>query len=75
MSRTKETVGTAQGRRTNLGFNPTQVKSAPITLAEAGVNKNFADRARKLAAVPEVHFEDQFEEEIDEWRDCISASR
>lgn len=41
---------------------------SPITLAEVGIDKNLADRARKLAAVPE----DEFEEEMDEWRERVS---
>lgn len=35
-----------------------------ITLSEAGIDKNLADRARKYAAVPE----DEFESRIDDYR-------
>ncbi len=34
------------------------------TLAEAGIDKNLADRARKYAAVPE----EQFEAVVSDWR-------
>jgi phage N-6-adenine-methyltransferase len=37
---------------------------APITLAEAGIDKNLADRARKYAAIPEP----EFEATIEDWR-------
>jgi hypothetical protein len=43
MEAQRETVGLAQGRRTDLGPKPTQVG----TLAEAGIDKHLADRARK----------------------------
>lgn len=32
-------------------------KPAPITLSEAGIDKNLADRARKYAAIPSTEFE------------------
>lgn len=35
-----------------------ETKPAAITLSEAGIDKNLADRARKYAAVPEQEFED-----------------
>lgn len=41
--------------------------SAP-TLAEAGIDKNLADRARKIAAVPA----EQFEEMVGEWRGRVA---
>lgn len=53
MATQKAEHGSAQGRRTDLGFSGTQVDTAPITLAEAGIDKNLADRARKFAAIPE----------------------
>jgi len=56
MAAQREANGTAQGRRTDLGFSETQVEKAPITLAEAGIDKNLADRARKYAAIPEAEF-------------------
>lgn len=37
------------------------------TLAEAGIDKNLADRARKLAAVPQA----QFEGMVGEWRERV----
>jgi hypothetical protein len=40
----------AQGKRTDLGLSKTQVSK--LTLAEAGVDKNLADRARRAAAMP-----------------------
>jgi len=58
----KLTFGLAQGKRSDLGSKQTQVGKP--TLAEAGIDKNLANRARKLAAVPAK----QFEELIDEWR-------
>lgn len=45
----------AQGKRTDLGFSKTQV--GKTTLAEAGIDKNLADRARKAVAIPEDEFE------------------
>ena len=35
---------------------------SPVSLAEAGIDKNLADRARKLAAMPEKQFEEMIEE-------------
>jgi len=40
----KAPVGLAQGSRTDLGFEKTQVKA---TLAEAGIDKNLAGRAAR----------------------------
>ena len=42
-------------------------RSAP-TLAEAGIDKNLADRARKMAAVPA----EQFEEMVGDWRERVA---
>jgi N6-adenosine-specific RNA methylase IME4 len=42
---------------------------APITLAEAGIDKNLAHQARQLAAMPE----DEFEQTLTAWRDHVSA--
>lgn len=36
----------------------------PVTLAEAGIDKNLADRARKYAAIPE----DEFNGIVDDWK-------
>lgn len=51
----RDTVGLAQGKRTDLGPERTQV-STP-TLAETGIDKHLADRSRKYAAIPEREFE------------------
>lgn len=51
----------------NAGWKETRVQSAPITLAEAGIDKNLADRARKLAAIPETEFDGI----VSDWRDRI----
>lgn len=73
MREQKETVGLNKGAM-GTGSNQHQKKvrvllePAPITLAEVGIGKTLADRARKLAAVPE----DEFEEEMSEWRDRVS---
>lgn len=69
MQAQRETVGTAQGRRSDLGFSETQVENAPITLAEAGIDKNLADRARKYAAIPET----EFNQRIDDYRERVVA--
>jgi N6-adenosine-specific RNA methylase IME4 len=63
--------GLAQGRRSDLmgrsdlGCGPTQVEKP--TLAEAGIGKNLADRARKLAALRE----DEFEQRMADRRDKL----
>ena len=47
------------------GFeNNPRSESAPITLAEAGIDKSLADRARKYAAIPE----DEFNGIVDDWK-------
>lgn len=52
------TVGKAQGQlRRGLDSNPRE-ETDPPTLAEAGIDKNLAHRARTYAAVPEEKFED-----------------
>src|SRR5688572_31174737 len=43
MQAQRETLGLAQGKRTDLGLGKTQVDRP--TLAEAGIDKNLADRA------------------------------
>lgn len=51
------TVGKAEGQlRRGLESNPRET-SDPPTLAEAGIDKNLAHRARTYAAVPEKQFE------------------
>lgn len=68
MAAQKAEHGTAQGRRTDLGFSETQVGSAAITLAESGIDKNLADRARKFAAIPE----DEFDHIVGDWRERVA---
>lgn len=65
MAMQRDTVGLATGghpyQSTGLQENP--VGRAP-TLAEAGIDKNLADRARKFAAIPEQ----EFNATITDWR-------
>lgn len=58
------TKGQLVGKDASGGFvcNPPEEK--PITLAEAGIDKNLADRARKYAAIPE----EEFNATLTEWR-------
>ena len=56
--------GKAGPGRGNAGPVATHVSDVP-TLAEAGIDKHLADRARKLAAMPL----EKFEEVVDRWRD------
>lgn len=51
----KETVALAQGRRTDLGFETTQVRP---TFAEQGIDKNLAHQARTLGALTDERFEE-----------------
>jgi hypothetical protein len=51
MEAQKEKYGTAQGQRSDLGYEKTQV-----TLAQAGIDKNLAHRARSLARMSEEAF-------------------
>ena len=67
MAAQKELLGTAQGRRSDLGLTETQVETTPITLAEAGIDKHLADRARKYAAIPET----EFNATIEDWRERV----
>jgi len=57
----KATGGEHGGKRRLDGFreNPSNPKA---TLAEAGIDKNLADRARKAAALPEEEFEMRVQE-------------
>lgn len=75
MQAQRETVGLAKpfaGKagpgRGNTGPKPTQVSDLP-TLAEAGIDKHLADRARKYAAVPEG----EWNRELSEWRERVSS--
>jgi hypothetical protein len=49
MSRQGETVGVAKGKQSAKGFQKNPL--GPPSLAEAGIDKNLADRARKAARV------------------------
>lgn len=66
MAAQRETVGLAKGGWKSRGFddNPQDVTA---TLAEAGIDKNLADRARRYAAIPA----DEFEAAIKEWRAAL----
>lgn len=57
MAGQKATVGVARGQlRRGVENTPREPDAAP-TLAEAGIDKNLAKRARTYAAVPEQQFE------------------
>ena len=60
------TPGPGRGNK-NVGLEKTRVSSQP-TLAEAGIDKNLADRARKLSSVPEHEFEGM----VGEWRERVT---
>ena len=65
----KDTMGLAKGGKPYQS-KPTGVKDTPVeTLADAGIDKNLAKRARKLAAIPE----ERFEEQVVDWREKESA--
>ena len=49
------TAGTGNDNVTG-GLRENPPVDAPITLSEAGIDKNLADRARKYAAIPEAEF-------------------
>lgn len=69
MAMQRDTVGLAPaGRPKEIGLQENPIIRPP-TLAEAGIDKNLADRARKFAAIPET----QFEGMVGEWRDRIEA--
>ena len=66
----KHSIGLAKGAKGNprgRGAKIVRGESAPAqpTLADAGIDKDLAKRARKLAAVPEK----QFERRLADWRD------
>lgn len=52
-------------KKTGLSENPV---SKPPKLSDVGIDKNLANRARKLAAVPE----DEFESHLAEWREKVA---
>ena len=62
----RETVGLAKGGKP---YQDTGLEKNPVTptLADAGIDKNLADRARKMAAVPE----EKFEAALGEWREKV----
>lgn len=67
MAAQKEAVGMAPaGRPKEIGL-PENPIIRPPTLAEVGIDKNLADRARKLAAVPAAEFEGR----VQQWRDEV----
>ena len=51
----------AKGVGTSAGYKKTRTADAPPTLAEAGIDKNLANRARKAAKVSEKAFDAQVE--------------
>jgi len=55
MAAQRETVGLAKGGQP---YRATGSKRGPVepTLAEAGIDKHLADRARELASVPSEEF-------------------
>jgi hypothetical protein len=60
MAAQSETIGKATGAKgigTSAGYNQTRTQDAPPTLAEAGIDKGLAHRARTYAAVPNDQFE------------------
>jgi hypothetical protein len=65
----KATDGLAKGGRPyqkSTGGNDPPVTP---TLSQAGIDKDLAKRARKLAAVPQ----EEFEQELTEWRERVSS--
>jgi hypothetical protein len=56
MAAQKETVGFSKGGRPKTGIPENPVSGKPPTLAEAGIDKNLADKARKAAGMPETEF-------------------
>jgi phage N-6-adenine-methyltransferase len=66
------TVGQAKPPGSNQYARKDRVSEkpdAPATLTEAGIDKNLADRARKLAKLAD----DAFEHKVDQWRDDAQA--
>lgn len=57
----------AGGRPSEKTGSQTDPVSAPPTLAEAGIDKHLADRARKFAAIPEQ----EFNSTITDWRSRV----
>jgi hypothetical protein len=65
MAAQRETEGLNKGAATRVAEKP----ASPPTLAEAGIDKNLADRARKLAAIPE----EEFNGIVGEWKERVEA--
>jgi hypothetical protein len=62
----RDTIGLSQGGRpSQKPHAKTNEVSRVATLKEAGIDDRLADRARKMAAVPEA----KFEAAIGEWRE------
>lgn len=71
MQAQRETVGLNSGggdRKSDRRVEDKPTDPRP-TLAEAGIDKNLADRARKYAAVPA----DEWDRELGEWRERVSS--
>lgn len=66
MAEQRDAVGMAPSGRPKIGSMPDPILSIH-TLADAGIDKHLADKARKAAAVPE----ESFEKAIDKKRDNI----
>lgn len=69
MQAQRETVGLAPGGQP---YRSTGSQSDPVekpTLADAGIDKHLADRARKYAAVPA----EEWDRELNEWRERVSS--
>lgn len=63
-------TGTAgKGRPKKGGSSCDPPKDERPTLAQAGIDKHLADKARKLAAVPKK----EFEQELKDWRERVSS--
>lgn len=70
LAQQKETVGLNSGRagRSPIAVDTNDRDERP-TLSQVGISKDLSSRAQKLAAVPE----DQFENEVGQWRDRVQA--
>ena len=69
MQAQRETVGLAEGQlRRGSELDPRDDKPS---LAEAGIDKHLADRARKYAAVPKEKFDGM----VSEWRDRVTQEQ
>jgi N6-adenosine-specific RNA methylase IME4 len=64
----KETIGLAQGRRSDLVPAGNEVADGKITLAEAGIDRKLSMRAQRVAALPAKKFEALLEQHAEEMR-------